>query len=153
MADTLADGFVRHSLNWAVVHWEPQRFVPVEPGAILPGMRLHSILDLEGLKLERTRSVAQYVLDHQEGQRLVPLRELLAAHDEDAAYDFPGTVTVPDMLHVLEVILTEQQRPEASYDKSAGRLYARYERTVDLHGRGTVECLHVFVLSASPAEA
>lgn len=146
------DAEVSASLGRAVERWNVrQRFVPAGPGATLPGTRLHSVLDLESLKLPRAQPVAQYLLDHQDGQRLVPARELVAAHDDDAAYDFAATITVPGMLHVLEVILAEQQCPEVSYDDAAERLYARYQR----HDAGSpplVTCLHVFLPAGSPEE-
>lgn len=153
----LSDAEVRASLHRAVVQWDVKpRFVPVVPGEILPGMRLHSLLDLLHLDIGGARSVAQYVRSDA-GGKLVPLRESVAEHAEDFAYDVPGTVTYSDAVHVLDVILAEQLEAEVSYDAAAGRLYARYVR----HVAGwettmlpqTVECLHVFMLSASPAEA
>ncbi|MFD9248334.1 hypothetical protein [Streptomyces bottropensis] len=153
----LTDAEVRAMVHRAVVNWDVKhRFVPVAPGAILPGKRLHSLLDLRHLDLGAARSVAQYIRSVGNGN-LVPMRDLVAEHDDDMANGFRRTITVPDALHLLDVILAEQERPEVSYDEAAGRLYARYERYVEgcetWMFPPTVECLHVFVLSAAPAEA
>ncbi|MFJ4342649.1 hypothetical protein [Streptomyces sp. NPDC088915] len=144
---SFTDAEVRHALARAVDNRDPgHRFVPRPPGAILPGMRVHSLLDLFALSFQPARSAAQYLLEHQDG-RLVAGRELIAAHDEDAAHDFPAVIPLWMMRYLLKEIVQEQRRPEVSYHRPSGRLYVRYERPVDLPGRETVECVHVFVLS------
>ncbi|MEV0778896.1 hypothetical protein [Streptomyces sp. NPDC050428] len=140
----LTDAEVRRSLRAAVMHWDVrQRFVPAEPGGILPGRVI--------LALPPVREAAQYVLDHK-GGGLVALRELVAGYDEDCAYDIPGVSSGTVMTDVVTTIVADHSRPWVTYDESTGRVYARYERPVDLTGSwGVVECLHVFVLSESPS--
>ncbi|MFJ5142960.1 hypothetical protein [Streptomyces sp. NPDC088707] len=152
----LTDVEVRSFLHRAVVHWDVRhRFVPVAPGEILPGAALHGRLDLGHLPVGDFQSFAQYVTSSRTGD-LVPLRDLIAEYDEDIAYDFSRTIKFGDTAHLLGVMLTEQIRPELSYDAAAGRLYARYEKFEDGRrdaGMPPVKCLHVFVLSGAPAEA
>ncbi|MER6230915.1 hypothetical protein ABT169_17450 [Streptomyces sp. NPDC001616] len=141
------DAEVRASLGRAVEGWDvQQRFVPVDPGPVLPGRTL--------LALPPLRNAAQYVTEHQGAGLLVPLRDLVAKHDEDAAYDVPGVVTGRAMRDVVVEIVREQRRPRATYDEAAGRVYVRYDLPVAPPGRpAVVECLHVFVFTASPVEA
>ncbi|MFF0754455.1 hypothetical protein [Streptomyces sp. NPDC004267] len=152
-----SDAEVRASLNRAVVHWDVRhRFVPVAPGRILPGTALHSRIDLAHLPVGDFQPFAQYVRSARTGE-LVPLRDLIAERNEDFAYDVPQSVTFPKAADLLDTVLTEQARPEVSYDATTGRLYARYER-LDMDWEvprlpPVVECLHVFVLSTAPAEA
>ncbi|MFI1349623.1 hypothetical protein ACH4UR_25430 [Streptomyces lydicus] len=149
----LTDAEVRAHLHKAVAQWDVRhRFVPAEPGRDL-GSELPGRLVLG---LPTVRATAQYVLDHQGTGGLMPMRELVARHDEDRAYDIPAVLTPTDLTDVLNAITTEQTRVLVTYDKAAGRLYARYERAID-GGKDTglsssVTCLHVFVLAASPAE-
>ncbi|MEV0487313.1 hypothetical protein AB0I69_42775 [Streptomyces sp. NPDC050508] len=146
----LTDEEVRGLLHAAVTRWDVgQRFVPAVPGDILPGWRI--------LALPPVCDVAQYVLDHQ-GAGLVPLRELVARHDEDGAYDVPGVISGSAMTDVLTMIVAEHSRTQVSYDKAAGRVYVRYQRPSDFGPwqealPSFVTCLHVFVFAASPAEA
>ncbi|MFF4188148.1 hypothetical protein ACFYZ9_33635 [Streptomyces sp. NPDC001691] len=153
----LNDAEVQEALKGAIRKWRPAySFVPRLPGARLPGRPVDGIEDLDRMWGYPSPSVAPYVLDHQSG-RLVPVRDLVAQHDPDAAYDFAPTITRAEMLDVMGSIQKDQERPEFSYDESAGRLYARYRRPSDFGVRGsagfpsTVTCLHVFVLSA-PSE-
>ncbi|MFJ5588295.1 hypothetical protein ACIQCG_00930 [Streptomyces noursei] len=141
----LTDAEVRAQLHRAVVNWDvTHRFVPANPGGDLPGRLI--------LALSPVHEAAQYVRDHQ-GDWLVPLRELVAQHDDDAAYDIPGVISGTALTDVLRTIVAEQPRVRMTYDEVAGRVYARYERAVELPGsRGFVECLHVFVFAASSAE-
>ncbi|MFI9052476.1 hypothetical protein [Streptomyces sp. NPDC053427] len=139
----LTDAEVRRSLHAAVAHWDVrQRFVPTVPRGTLPGRVL--------LALPPVRDAAQYVLDHQ-GAGLVPLRELVARHDEDSAYDIPAVISGTAMTDVLTSIVAEHFRPSATYDEAAGRVYVQYLRPAEQPG--TVKCLHVFVLAAPLAEA
>ncbi|MGP3953453.1 hypothetical protein [Streptomyces sp. 7N604] len=153
-AGWLADDDVRYLLQRSAVRGEVgHRFVPRPPGAFLPGARIDSPSGLKRLDFGPARSAAQYLMDHQEN-RLVPLPDLIALYDENAAYDFAATLPLDEMADVLATILAEQQRPRVSYEESAGRLYARYERTLGADAPGyrfTFECLHVFVLSTAPA--
>ncbi|MEV6676410.1 hypothetical protein AB0N09_06000 [Streptomyces erythrochromogenes] len=122
----------------------------------MPGTPLHSPVDARHLNVGTARSAAQYVRADASGD-LVPVRDLVAEADEGLAYDLRRTITLGDVARLLGVMLDEQVRPEVSYHVAAGRLYARYERhDADWRGVGLppmVECLHVFVLSGSPAEA
>lgn len=140
-----SDADVSRALGRAVEGWDVrQRFVPVAPGLALPGRNA----------LPPRCDVAQYVTAHQGGGLLVPLRDLVAQHDEDAAYDVPGIITSGEMRDVVIEIVREQRRPRVTYDETAGRMYARYDLPMDVCGRPSlVECLHVFVLATSPAEA
>jgi hypothetical protein len=139
------DAEVRASLGRAVEGWDVRkRFVPAEPGPVLPGRTL--------LALPPVRDAAQYVLDHQ-GGGLVPLRDLVAKHDEDRAYDIPGVITGSRVRDLVIAFVAEQARPRATYDEAAGRVYVRYERA-DPYGRpDVVDCLHVFVFTAPALEA
>ncbi|MGW0757087.1 hypothetical protein ACWD1Y_11465 [Streptomyces sp. NPDC002814] len=144
------DAEVSACLHRAVENWDVrQRFVPAMPGDVLPGWTL--------LALPPVHDAAQYVAEHQGAGRLVPLRELVAQHDEDRAYDVPGVVTGSKMRDVVIRVVAEHARPRVTYDEAAGRVYVRYERYGDgWQGAGLpsiVTCLHVFVLTASPAEA
>jgi hypothetical protein len=139
----LTDAEVRRSLHAAVTHWDVrQRFVPAEPRGTLPGRALFA--------LPPVRDAAQYVLDHQ-GAGLVPLRELVARHDEDSAYDIPAVISGTAMTDVLTSIVAEHFRASATYDEAAGRVYVQYLRPAEQPG--TVKCLHVFVFAAPLAEA
>lgn len=143
----LTDADVRAQLHRAVVSWDARhRFVPVAPQVSrLPGR--------PGLVRPTVGNVVQYVRAHQNGG-LVPMRDLVAQYDEDAAYDVPAVITAAELTGVLQTIVTEQRRPEVSYDESAGRVYARYQRH-DSDGwtsaglPSIVTCLHVFVLPAA----
>lgn len=147
-----SDADVRGALGRAVESWNVrQRFVPVRPtGPILPGRTL--------LALPPVHDAAQYVAVHQGVKELVPLRELVAQHDEDAAYDVPAVITGEEMRDVVISIVAEQEQARVTYDETAGRVYVRYQRPSDFgvwQGAGfpaAVRCLHVFVLAASPAE-
>ncbi|MFE0063264.1 hypothetical protein [Streptomyces sp. NPDC059003] len=128
-----------------------KRFVPALPGDRLPGRPIRALPPA----VDRT---AQYVLDHQ-ANRLVPIRELVAAYDEDAAHDIPGVLTAMETARVLSRIDAEHDPVRVQYDEDAGRIYARYQRPSDF-GVWTdagfppvVTCLHVFVLAGSPAKA
>lgn len=141
----LTDAEVRASLHRAAIAWGTTcRFVPALPGARLPGRPI--------LALPTTHNAAQYVLDHQE-DRLVPVRDLVAVHDEDAAYDVPGVITASATAQVLSGIVTEHDPVRVRYDQPAGRIYVRYQRPNDFGAWGgeefapPVECLHVFVLT------
>ncbi|MER5615943.1 hypothetical protein ACFYY1_41905 [Streptomyces sp. NPDC001890] len=137
------DAEVSASLHRAVESWDVrQQFVPAQPRGILPGRVL--------LALPPVRDAAQYVLDHQ-GAGLVPLRELVARHDEDSAYDIPAVISGTAMTDVLTSIVAEHFRASATYDEAAGRGYVQYLRPAEQPG--TVKCLHVFVLAAPLAEA
>ncbi|MFD4933466.1 hypothetical protein [Streptomyces virginiae] len=143
------DQEVRHALIRAVADWDVgHRFEPGQPGPLLPGRRMTPQTGVRGVELYGVSSAAQYVLS---GDRLVPVRDMVAAYDEDAAYDFPATVSTATMLDVVGTILAEHDRAHASYD--SGRLYVRYQREGDGPQGYPVICLHVFLLSASPAEA
>ncbi|AWI32649.1 hypothetical protein [Streptomyces tirandamycinicus] len=142
-----SDAQVSAALGRAIANWDVrQRFVPAAPGPALPGRTL--------LALPPMRDSAQYVTEHQGSGLLVPLRDLVAQHDEDAAYDVPGVIPGDRMRDVVMEVVSQQRRPRATYDEAAGRVYVRYDLPVDLYGRpAIVECLHVFVLTATPAEA
>jgi hypothetical protein len=142
-----SDAEVSAALGRAVENWDVrQRFVPADPGPTLPGRTL--------LAMPPMRDSAQYVAEHQGSGLLVPLRDLVAQHDDDAAYDVPGVITGSGMRDVVMEIIRQQRRPRATYDEAAGRVYVRYDLPVNLYGRSAVvECLHVFVFTASPAEA
>ncbi|MEU0857461.1 hypothetical protein ABZ352_18760 [Streptomyces griseofuscus] len=152
------DAEVRASLGRAVESWDVRhRFVPVVQHRPLPGLPVRTAGDLEHLELPGPiRSVAQYLRDQRAG-RFLPVRDLVARYDEDAAYDFAPTVSLPDMVAVLATILAERVRPQVTHDERAGRLYARYdvepEGGMPVGYRRAAEGLHVFVLSAIPAEA
>ncbi|WP_330335669.1 hypothetical protein OHS33_39210 (plasmid) [Streptomyces sp. NBC_00536] len=141
------DAEVSAALHRAVENWDArQRFVPADPGAVLPGRTL--------LALPPMHDSAQYVTEHQGSGLLVPLRDLVAQHDEDAAYDVPGVISGSRMRDVVMEVVRQQRRPRATYDEAAGRVYVRYDLPLDPYGRpAVVECLHVFVFTASPAEA
>ncbi|MFD3815213.1 hypothetical protein ACFWRZ_09105 [Streptomyces rubiginosohelvolus] len=137
---TWTDAEVSACLSRAVEGWDArQRFVPAQPGHQLPGRPI--------LGLPTAHNAAQYVLDHQD-DRLVPVRDLVAAHDEDAAYDVPGVITAQATARVLSGIVTDHGTVRVRYDESAGRIYARYQRPNDV---GSVLCLHVFVLTEQGA--
>lgn len=137
------DAEVTASLSRAVESWDVrQRFVPAAPRGTLPGGVL--------LGFPPVRDAAQYVLDHQ-GAGLVPLRELVARHDEDSAYDIPAVISGTAMTDVLTSIVAEHFRASVTYDEAAGRVYVQYLRPAEQPG--TVKCLHVFVLAAPLAEA
>ncbi|MER5482601.1 hypothetical protein ABT024_05205 [Streptomyces sp. NPDC002812] len=143
------DHEVRHALMQAVANWDAgERFEPVQPGPLLPGRRMTKETGLWGVELYGVSSAAQYVLS---GDRLVPVRDLVAAYDEGAAYDIPATITTAAMLDVVGTILDEHDQAHASY-ADWGRLYVRYERPGDAPGDDPVTCLHVFVLVGTPAE-
>ncbi|MEU7228983.1 hypothetical protein [Streptomyces chrestomyceticus] len=146
----LSDAQVRASLRRAIDAWNPNcLFLPALPGDRLPGRPI--------LTMPTGRDAAQYVLDHQDN-RLVPVRDLVATHDEDAAYDIPGVVTAGETARVLSGITTEYDHVRVRYDEAAGRIYVRYSR-YDAEGwrnaavSSLVTCLHVFVLAASTVEA
>ncbi|MGA5411516.1 hypothetical protein ACPCSC_30215 [Streptomyces lavendulocolor] len=136
-----SDDEVSAALGRAVENWDVrQRFVPADPGPVLPGRTLLSFLLLH--------EAAQYVAEHQGMGLLVPLRDLVAQHDEDAAYDVPGVVSGSKVRDVVMEVMRQQRRPRATYDEAAGRVYVRYDLPVELHARpAVVECLHVFVLT------
>ncbi|MEU6632918.1 hypothetical protein ABZ905_32230 [Streptomyces parvus] len=137
---TWTDEEVSACLSRAVEGWDArQRFVPAQPGYQLPGRPI--------LNLPTAHNAAQYVLDHQD-DRLVPVRDLVAAHDEDAAYDVPGVITAPQTARVLSGIFADHGTARVRYDESAERIYARYQRPNDV---GSVLCLHVFVLTEQGA--
>ncbi|MFJ5817320.1 hypothetical protein ACIQGT_26000 [Streptomyces sp. NPDC093108] len=140
-----SDADVSAALGRAVDDWDVhQRFVPADPGPILPGRSL--------LGLPPMHDCAQYVIEHQGPGLLVPLRDLVSQYDENAVYDVPGVITGSRMRDVVVEAVRQQRWPRATYDEAAGRVYVRYELPVDLHGR-PVECLHVFVFTASRTEA
>ncbi|WP_030372393.1 hypothetical protein [Streptomyces rimosus] len=146
-----SDAEVRAALGRAVEKWDArQRFVPADPGPTLPGRTL--------LAFPPLHDCAQYVTEHQSSGLLVPVRELVAAHDEDAAYDIPGVITAAEAAQVLSGIVAEHDRVRVRYDEAAGRVYVRYSR-YDAEGwrnaglPSLVTCLHVFVLAAAPSEA
>ncbi|KIF00920.1 hypothetical protein PL81_38520 [Streptomyces sp. RSD-27] len=143
----LTDEEVRQALTRAVTAWDAgHRFEPAHPGPLLPGRRLDKKTGVQGLDLGGYSVAAQYVRSQ---GRLVPVRDLVAAYDEDKAYDVPATITTAAMLDVVGTILAEHQWAHAGY--SNGRLYVRYQRSSD---EGfPVMCMHAFVLSASPAGA
>ncbi|MFH8257886.1 hypothetical protein [Streptomyces roseolus] len=138
----LLDAEVRAALGRAVETWDVrQRFVPADPGLVLPGRTLFALPSL--------RDCAQYVAEHQGAGLLLPLRDLTAPYDEDAAYDVPGTVTDSTVHDIVQEAVRQQERPRGTYDEDAGRVYLGYDLPVELYGRpAVVECLHVFVLSA-----
>ncbi|MFC8538075.1 hypothetical protein ACFUJY_29745 [Streptomyces sp. NPDC057249] len=140
---TWTDAEVRAALGRAVERWDArQRFVPaVPPGHILPGR-----MAVAGPPLHEA---AQYVIEHQGSGLLVPLRDLMARYDEDAAYDVPGVVTGSRMRDLASGIVAEHAGPVMTYDEAAGRVYVRYWAGRPAHA----ECLHVFVFTASPVEA
>jgi hypothetical protein len=151
----LTDEEVRTLLHRAATQQDTgHRFVPIKPyRTSLPGTRLHSAADLESLMPKCAQHVAQYVQQHTGSGRLVPLRDLVAKHDEDFAHDIPATLTIPELREVVHMILESHAQAEASYDAVAGRLYARYELE-PLDGRHAghrmgKECFHTFVLSTT----
>lgn len=138
------DAEVRASLGRAVAGWDVRKaFVPTRPGD-LPGGPFPL--------LPTSRPTAQYVLDHQ-ADRLVPLRDLVARHDEDAAYDIPAVLTAAETEQVVAEIIADHNDVRMSRDEAAGRICIRYRRPSDFgiwSGSGFpdhVECLHVFVLT------
>lgn len=148
----LTDAEVRANLGRAIEAWDVRKmFVPALPGDLPPG---------PFRAMPTSRPTAQYVLDHQ-ADRLVPLRELVASYDEDTAYDIPAVLTAQQTERVVAEIVTDHEDVRMSRDEAAGRIYIRYRRPSEfgiLTGAGfpddhDVECLHVFVLTASPAEA
>ncbi|WP_433860243.1 hypothetical protein [Streptomyces kronopolitis] len=148
---TWTDVEVSESLSRAVESWDVRkRFVPAEPHGTLPGRVLAQPLFPGLFALPPVRDAAQYVLDHQ-GAGLVPLRELVARHDEDSAYDIAAVISGTAMTDVLTTMVAEHFRARATYDEAAGRVYVHYLRPAEQPG--TVKCLHVFVLAAPLAEA
>ncbi|MFB6505570.1 hypothetical protein ACFC07_22235 [Streptomyces sp. NPDC056099] len=147
---TWTDAEVSASLSRAVESWDVRkRFVPARPGS-LPGGPFPP--------MPTTRSTAQYVLDHQ-ADRLVPMRDLVAVYDEDAAYDIPAVLNATETERVLAGIVAEHEDVRMTRDEAAGRIYVRYRRPSDFgvwSGAGfpdhyEVECLHVFVLTDQAA--
>ncbi|MGC4950994.1 hypothetical protein ACLQ2N_32985 [Streptomyces sp. DT224] len=145
---TWTDAEVRAALGRAVEKWDArQRFVPAPPGIVLPGRM--------DLALPPFHEAAQYVTEHQGRGLLVPLRDLVARYDEDAAYDVPGVVTGSRMRDLTAGIAAEHGGSVMTYDEAAGRVYVRYwvRDWAGSPARFLAECLHVFVFTASPAEA
>ncbi|PRH78376.1 hypothetical protein C6N75_15185 [Streptomyces solincola] len=146
------DAEVRASLGRAIEAWDVRKmFVPARPGDLPTG---------PFPVMPTSRPTSQYVLDHQ-ADRLVPLRDLVAAYDEDTAYDIPAVLTAQETERVVAEMIADHEDVRMSRDEAAGRIYIRYRRPSEfgiLTGAGFpdhygVECLHVFVLTASPAEA
>ncbi|MGP3950854.1 hypothetical protein [Streptomyces sp. 7N604] len=116
---------MRDDLTRAIEQRDTARFVPRPvDGGPLPGTRLHSAVDLRFLTLPSARSAAQYVYNGA-NNRLVTVRELVAGHDPDRAHTIPDAINLGAMLDVLVTIIAEHRRPEVSYHRPSGRLYAR----------------------------
>ncbi|MER7937838.1 MULTISPECIES: hypothetical protein [unclassified Streptomyces] len=153
----LTDAEVAEELQRSVVRWDPgHRFVPVRPWMpLLPGFQIRAATMLKSLDLDGARSAVAYVVA---GNRFVPVRDALAEHDEDFAYDVPARLSIPALREALAVVLEEHRLPEISFDPSAGRFHVRYQLE-PLDGRRslgyrTVErCALTFVLASHPTEA
>lgn len=148
----LTDAEVRASLRRVVVTQQVSiRFVPSLQSDALPGTRLHRL----DLHFGTARSAAQYV--RADGGDLAPVGDMISEVDEDFACGAHRPVTLGDASRLLGMMLVEQAQLKVSCHMAAGRLYARYARyDPDWRGVGRppeVKCLHVFVLSAAPAEA
>ncbi|MFD0352970.1 hypothetical protein ACFVHW_04360 [Streptomyces sp. NPDC127110] len=143
------DEEVRRWLTQAVVVGDAgHRFEPARPGPLLPGMRMDKWTGVRGPGLGAYSAAAQYV---QADGRLVPVRDLVAAHDGGVAFGLPATITTAAMLDIVGRILAEHEWAHAGYSDD-GRLYVRYQREGERPGY-RVMCMHVFVLSAPEGEA
>ncbi|MFJ8301320.1 hypothetical protein ACIQ9R_36215 [Streptomyces sp. NPDC094447] len=146
------DDEVRHALAAAVESGSTEhRFVPLSPGAALPGQPVNSLLELYALRRTPTptRHASQYLMAR--GGRLLAGRELIAEHHADIPPYFPATVPLWQMLHVVKTIMLDHPGAAVSWHRPSGRLYARYLRPEEPPRGGLVECLHVFVLTAADA--
>ncbi|MFB8025921.1 MULTISPECIES: hypothetical protein [unclassified Streptomyces] len=153
----LTDAEVGTSLRTAVAQQEVDRvvFTPVTPNAhqYLPGRYYYNAKQLVSLLADSSpyRFAMQYVYSHDRAC-FVPLRDLVAEHDEDLAHGVARTVMSLDMLDLLTAILADQEGPEVSYDSRTSRAYVRYA-CVDPEWQGEgpqprVTCLHVFLMRA-----
>ncbi|MEU9416079.1 hypothetical protein [Streptomyces sp. NPDC048272] len=152
----LTDAEVRASLRRAVVTQQVStRFIPALPSDALTRTPLHSLAEARHLDFGTARSAAQYV--RADGGDLATVGNMVSEADEDFVYGLRRPATLGDVSRLLGMMLVEQVQLKVTYHMAAGRLYARCERYDpawrEVGRPPEVKCLHVFVLSAAPAEA
>ncbi|MER7761562.1 hypothetical protein [Streptomyces sp. NPDC097619] len=139
----LTDDQVSRALRYARETWNHSYwFEPAAPGARLPGMQMTRRTGVQGLDhhLRRCSAWAQFV---RSGDRLLPVRDLVAVHDEDLAYGLAATLTPDTVFDIVSTVIEEQERARVAYDGE--RLYLEYVRAGETPEDPPATCLHVFV--------